>query len=36
MIVEGVGAIDDHNARLETNNLGILYKIIDRISYPAK
>ena len=35
MIADGVGAIDDHNARLETNNLGILYKI-DRISYPAK
>ena len=34
MIVEGVDAIDDHDARLETNNLGILYKI-DRISYPA-
>ena len=32
--MEGVGAIDDHDARLETNNLGILYKI-DRISYPA-
>ena len=34
MIVEGVGAIDDHDARLETNNLGILYKI-DCISHPA-
>ena len=27
MIVEGVGAIDAHDARLETNNLGILYKM---------
>ena len=34
MIVDGVGAIDDHDARLETSNLGRLFTI-DRISYPA-
>ena len=34
MIMDGVGAIDDHDARLETNNLGRLYTM-DRISYPA-
>lgn len=35
MIADGVGAIDDHDARLERNNLGRFYTT-DRISYPAQ